>query len=204
MTTTCSTPLWYPPHRDGQDDYVTYPGCDHPYHELSLWGKKSLYIKDFVAHEPCITPSPAQLSKINASLADLTEENSDYFVESDPDTVMYWQREAEQLGVVYRFRCIGEVTNTKIRLPQRTAFWLLVKKTPNLNWLIGTRHPHLISECLPKDWSAANYPNVTLTLKLDDDERAPIKIAQLGEVEAAYRWVIWDGPRDDQRETQFI
>jgi hypothetical protein len=207
MSSTSNLASWFAPVCDEEDGFLNYPGCDHPYHEYGLWGKKSFCINYFVTHEPFITPSNTRLAKINASLSCLTEENSDYFVESDPNAVMHWQQEAAKLGAIFRFRCIGEFTNTKVRVPQRTAFWSLVKETPNINWLVGTRHPHLISASLPKDWSLASYPNVTLVMKLKDDDMADAKIGCLHKVEAAYRLVIWDVPLDyngARTEMQFV
>lgn len=207
MSSTSNLASWFAPVCDEEDGFLNYPGCDYPYHEYGLWGKKSFCINDFVTHELFITPGNTRLAKINASLSCPTEANADYFVESDPSAVMHWQREAEQLDAIYRFRCIGEFTNTKVRVPQRTAFWALVKKTPNINWLVGTRHPHLISASLPKDWSPVNYQNVTLVVKTKDDCRAALKISCLREVEAAYRLVIWDVSGDYKgtcSEMQFV
>ena len=43
----------------------------------------------------------------------------------------------------------------------RSAAWSVIRNTPNLVYLILTKRPHRIVECLPADWGQG-YPNVWL------------------------------------------
>ena len=45
--------------------------------------------------------------------------------------------------------------------PWRASAWKVIRETPNLTYLILTKRPHRILECLPPDWGRG-YPNVWL------------------------------------------
>ena len=47
--------------------------------------------------------------------------------------------------------------------PWREEAWDVIRRSPNLIWLILTKRPERIANCLPKDWSEGKaYPNVWL------------------------------------------
>ena len=73
-----------------------------------------------------------------------------------------WQQEAESQGVCYRVftNSLSDFFHAKAD-EWRPEAWGVIKRTPNLVWLILTKRPELIEKRLPADWGLG-YPNVWL------------------------------------------
>lgn len=167
------------------DEDFFEPGSDSPFFELSLWGKRQFKEIDFVTYPSFITPRGKRLTEINAAQKEVA---SDHAVVDD------WASMAIAEGVVYRVFCVGDLAHTKIRKPQRDAFWSLVKAHPQLHWHVGTTRVEHLARSLPEDWLSVNYPNVTLVLKIQDDDQAQENLDRFQVLQGAHRTVIWDIP----------
>jgi protein gp37 len=55
--------------------------------------------------------------------------------------------------------------------PEREKLWALIKRTPNLDWLIVTKRSERIAEYLPADWGEG-YPNVWLGVTIESADYA--------------------------------
>ena len=73
-----------------------------------------------------------------------------------------WQQQAEKENVCRRVftNSLSDFFHVKGD-PWRTEAWEIIRKTPNLVWLILTKRPGLIASRLPADWNQG-YPNVWL------------------------------------------
>lgn len=59
----------------------------------------------------------------------------------------------------------------------RADAWDIIRRTPQHTWMILTKRPERIIDCLPRDWGAYGYPNVWLGVSIES-------------VEELYRWDI--------------
>jgi len=83
-----------------------------------------------------------------------------------------WDRNAECEGVRRRvFACsMCDVFDDHQSIgPEREKLWALIKRTPHLDWLIVTKRPERIAECLPADWGEG-YANVWLGVTIESGE----------------------------------
>lgn len=72
--------------------------------------------------------------------------------------------------------------------PWRAEAWDVIKKTPQHTWLILTKRPERIKQCLPPDWGNG-YPNVWLGVSVENEKTAYFRILQLFEVRAKIRFL---------------
>lgn len=82
-----------------------------------------------------------------------------------------WNRQAEKEGRRHRVFCasmsdVFEVHPTTDA--EREKLWPLIRSTPWLDWLLLTKRPQRIAECLPDDW-ADGYPNVWLGTSVESE-----------------------------------
>lgn len=97
-----------------------------------------------------------------------------------------WNKEAALAGVVFTVFAfsMGDVFDNQVPEEWRADFWELVRKTPNLIWLILTKRPQNIKKMLPPDWGAG-YPNVRLGTTVEHQKAANTNIVHLLAVPAA-------------------
>jgi len=71
----------------------------------------------------------------------------------------------------------------------RKYAWEVIKNTPHHTYLILTKRPERIKECLPSDWGNG-YPNVWLGVTVEDDTTKVLKrLDDLREIPAVVKWV---------------
>lgn len=70
----------------------------------------------------------------------------------------------------------------------REEAWEVIRKTPQHTWLILTKRPDRILQCLPKDWGKG-YPNVWLGVSVENQKSANYRIPKLFEVPCAIRFL---------------
>lgn len=73
----------------------------------------------------------------------------------------------------------------------RNDAWEVIKNTQHHTYLILTKRPERILECLPKDWSQKNYSNVWLGVSVEKQENTN-RIEQLGKIPCQLRWVSFE------------
>lgn len=54
--------------------------------------------------------------------------------------------------------------------PWRAAAWKIIKATSQHEWLILTKRPERIAECLPDDWGEEGYANVWLGVSVENEK----------------------------------
>lgn len=103
-----------------------------------------------------------------------------------------WNRNAKAKGIRYRVFCasLADVfDNHKSILPEwRRELWLLIKRTPHLDWLLLTKRPQNINRFLPDDWGLG-YPNVWLGVTVEDQTEADRRIPYLLNIPTAVRFI---------------
>lgn len=72
----------------------------------------------------------------------------------------------------------------------RPDLWSLIRETPNLDWLLLTKRPQRIFECLPSDWGDG-YQNVWLGTSIENNEVAE-RARILAEVPAVVRFISYE------------
>jgi protein gp37 len=74
-----------------------------------------------------------------------------------------WQRKAAKEGLRRRVFCSHEsdVFDNQARDEWRADIWELIRKCPDLDWLLLTKRPQNIRKMLPADWGEG-WPNVWL------------------------------------------
>ena len=95
-----------------------------------------------------------------------------------------WNRRAQDNGERTRVFCasMADVFDPEAPTEERERLWQLIRDTPNLDWQILTKRPHLIAQDLPSDWEDG-YPNVWLGTSVED-ERVVNRIEALTNVPA--------------------
>ncbi len=85
---------------------------------------------------------------------------------------LMWNRKAKQAGVRPRVFC-GSMCDVFEKHPTTyatlPALWDLIRATPALDWLMLTKRPENLEECLPLDWGEG-YPNVWLGVSVESME----------------------------------
>jgi len=78
------------------------------------------------------------------------------------DNPLKWQRQAEAQGICFRVftNSLSDFFHADAD-GWREEAWDVIRRTPNLIWLILTKRPELIRTRLPKDWGEG-WPNVWL------------------------------------------
>ena len=69
----------------------------------------------------------------------------------------------------------------------RPEAWEIISLTPQHTWLILTKRPERIKDCLPPDWGNG-YPNVWLGVSVEDNKSLH-RLETLGEIPAKLRFV---------------
>jgi protein gp37 len=82
-----------------------------------------------------------------------------------------WNAEAEKQYTRYRVFCasMADVFEENAPEGQLKRLWELIKKTPNLDWQLLTKRPHLVADNLPSDWGKG-YANVWLGTSVEDEQ----------------------------------
>lgn len=70
----------------------------------------------------------------------------------------------------------------------RQEAWDVIRKTPQHDWMILTKRPERIEQCLPSDWGTKGYPNVWLGTSIENETRIG-RIAELLSVPAAVHFL---------------
>lgn len=93
---------------------------------------------------------------------------------------MKWNQEASGKGIRYRVFCasLADVFDNQVPTEWRDDLWVLIKNTPNLDWLLLTKRPQNIAKFLPSDWSDG-YPNVWLGTTVENQTEADRRIQHL-------------------------
>lgn len=101
-----------------------------------------------------------------------------------------WNREAEAAGERRRVFC-GSMCDWAEDHPtanaEREKLWPLIRATEWLDWLLLTKRPERIPDCLPDDWGEG-YANVWLGTSVEDQQRAN-RAAILTTIPARVRFV---------------
>jgi protein gp37 len=103
-----------------------------------------------------------------------------------------WDAEAAREGQRARVFCssMADVFEDRRDLdPVRARLWVLVKRTPNLDWMMLTKRADCIERMLPAAWLADPQPNVWLGVTAENQRRAEERLPALLRVPAAVRWV---------------
>src|SRR5262249_10359176 len=122
------------------------PGCDHCYAEAMMdhrWGK--------------VTWGPHG-ARVRTSEANWKQP-------------LKWAKAAHASGTRPRVFCasLADVFDNEVPGYYRGDLLNLIRKTPDLDWLLLTKRPENISRMLPDDWPA-RFPNVWLGATCEDQE----------------------------------
>lgn len=102
----------------------------------------------------------------------------------------YWQAplawNADAAGVEERPRVfcasMADVFDPGAPADERVRLWNLIQQTPNLDWLVLTKRPELMTQYLPENWGQG-YTNVWLGTSVED-QRVIGRVADLTKVPA--------------------
>jgi protein gp37 len=113
-----------------------------------------------------------------------------FFGEKHWTEPLQWDVEAAAAGVRARVFCasMADVFEDRRDLdPWREKLWALIAATPNLDWLLLTKRPHLIRNLVPLTdiWPQ----NVWLGTTVEDQECADERLPQLAAIPAAVRFI---------------
>jgi protein gp37 len=108
-----------------------------------------------------------------------------------------WNREAAAAGERRRVFCasLADVFEDKPdqnhQLNQwRDELWWLIEKTPNLDWLLLTKRPEVVSDAIPTRWRELGWPpNVWIGTSVENQEYADKRIPELLKIPAAVRFL---------------
>lgn len=101
-----------------------------------------------------------------------------------------WNRKLEGTGRRERVFCasLADVFDNQVPPEWRADLFDLIRRTPNLDWLLLTKRPMNIRKMLPADWGYG-YPNVWLGTTAENQEQADARIPHLLATPAAVRFV---------------
>lgn len=71
----------------------------------------------------------------------------------------------------------------------RAEAWDIIRRCPDIIFLILTKRPERIAECLPPHWLPGGWDNVALGVSCEDQETADRRIPQLLRVQAHWHFV---------------
>lgn len=87
-----------------------------------------------------------------------------------------WQREAQEMGARYRVFCasLSDVfdDHPSILPDWRERLWVLIERTPNLDWLLLTKRPENWPFFLPVAEPRPPFENIRLGVTIENQERA--------------------------------
>jgi protein gp37 len=108
----------------------------------------------------------------------------------DPET---WDAAAAKAGERHRVFCasMGDVfEDHPMRDKPRAQLWDLIRRTPNLDWLLLTKRPRNIMRMIPQDWAQGGLPaNVWAGTSVEDQSTADERIPHLLAVPARVRFL---------------
>lgn len=113
-----------------------------------------------------------------------------------------WNRDADRAGVrrrVFSGSLCDVFEDHPIPNATRATLWQLIAATPALDWLLLTKRPERIAECLPPDWGDTGWANVWLGTSVED-MRVARRADHLRQVPAVVRFISYEpalGPLDD-------
>jgi len=120
-----------------------------------------------------------------------------------------WNREAEKEGVRRRVFCasmadvfealLGTHPDCAQMERERTRLWLLIDKTPHLDWLLLTKRPENVMGMVPAFWRNGFPSNVWMGTTVEDQENADRRIPHLLRIPASVRFLSMEpllGPVD--------
>lgn len=70
----------------------------------------------------------------------------------------------------------------------RTAAWNIIKKHPNLIFLIITKRPERIKDCLPEDWGSG-WENVIFNITMENQARIEERMPFLIDLPCKHKWI---------------
>lgn len=70
----------------------------------------------------------------------------------------------------------------------RDEAWEIIRQTPEMTYMILTKRPERIAECLPGDWGDG-WPNVWLGVSCEDQENAARRVPLLLDIDARVKFV---------------
>lgn len=73
----------------------------------------------------------------------------------------------------------------------RKEAWNVIKKSQQHTYLILTKRPERIKECLPNDWCKENYSNVWLGVTVENNESKK-RIHELAKIPCELKWVSFE------------
>lgn len=104
-----------------------------------------------------------------------------------------WARKAAEAGVRHRVFCasMADVFDNKVPRAWQLQLFVLIRGTPELDWLLLTKRPENMAAMLPCDWRD-DYPNVWLGVTAEDQDRADHRVPILLDTAAAKRFVSYE------------
>lgn len=105
-----------------------------------------------------------------------------------------WNREHEKFyaehGRRQRVFCasLADVFDNQVPDKWRADLWEMIRKTPNLDWLLLTKRPQNIKKMLPPDWGYG-YPNVWLGTTVENQQMAERRVPILISIPAVVKFL---------------
>lgn len=116
-----------------------------------------------------------------------------------------WNRKAEAEGRRWKVFCasLADVFEDRYELlVWRNDLWLLIQRTPHLDWLLLTKRPENVHSLVPFRWVDVDWPaNVWIGTSVENQEMADRRIPELLKVPARIRFLSCEpllGPVDLQ------
>lgn len=104
-----------------------------------------------------------------------------------------WDRAARESGEIHS---VFVNSWSDFCLPEadgwRPDAWEVIRNCVNLRWLILTKRPERIGQCLPPDWGAEGYSNVAWGASVHDQPSLEFMLPELLEVRAQWRFVSYE------------
>lgn len=103
-----------------------------------------------------------------------------------------WDKKAQALDERHKVFCasLADIFDDHPSIQQswRDALWLLIRNTPNLDWLLLTKRPENYQKFLPADWGDG-YHNVWLGISVENQQWADERIPVLAKTPAKVRFM---------------
>lgn len=109
-------------------------------------------------------------------------------------TPLKWERNHKQFFAIHKRRqrvfcsSLADIFDNEAPEGEREKLWELIRKTPNIDWLLLTKRASNISKMLPEDWGNG-YPNVWLGLTVVNQFELDRDLPKLIEINALVRWL---------------
>lgn len=103
-----------------------------------------------------------------------------------------WDKDAYRAGKRARVFCssMADVFEDHPTIDfERRRLWMVIRSTPNLDWLLLTKRAERIAPNLPPDWDEIGYPNVWLGVSAENYPCAQERIPHLLSVPARVRFL---------------